>query len=134
MLILCIQKNRVLCGCITLMQKSYQVFRRIGCLCSWALSVAGSQNTSPASVPQHVPLSHPLTFPGIPQAGSASQLQPEFSLTLAQHSLYVYLLMTQPVFYSLGKSACHLWQKNNLEVGKREVEMCVCKSKHVKSL
>lgn len=41
---------------------------------------------------------HPPAFPGIPQAGPADHLQLKFRLALAQHSLYVYLLMTQPVF------------------------------------
>lgn len=61
--------------CITLLQKTYQVFRElIAYLHAQAVSVAVYQNTSPAFVPLDLPLLHPPTFPGIPQAGSASQL------------------------------------------------------------
>lgn len=78
-------------------------------------------------------LSHAPAFPGIPQAGPADQLQPEFRLALAQHSLYVRLLMTQPAFI---RENClpPMAQKNSLQVEKKQMLMCVGKRKHVESL
>lgn len=115
MLILCIHQNRccvdMLCWCKRVICCLKEL---IAYLHAQAVPVTGYRNTSPAFVALDVPLSNPPAFPGIPRAGSAIQLQLEFRLAPAQHRLSVYLLMTQPVFYLLGKSACHLWHRNNL--------------------
>lgn len=58
------------------------------------VSVTGFQNTSPAFMAPAICPSHPPAFPGILQASSAIHVQLESRLALAQHRLYVYLLVT----------------------------------------
>lgn len=109
-----------------LLKKSYQFFRRIDCLSACLGSVYHYQNTLPPSVPPAVPLSHPPAFPRIPQAGSASPMQPKFRLSAAQHRLYVYLLVHDSacILFIKGKCMSSMVQKQVIGWKERHANVC----------
>lgn len=120
--------NQIAVWMCQLVQKSHQVFGGIGCPNVQAMSVTGYQTPLLSLCHQPIPATPTCMFRNPPNWSYQpvrGNLQPEFRLPLAQHSLYVYLPITQPVFYSLEKDPCHLWHKNSLQAEKRDANVCV---------
>lgn len=93
MLILSMLQNRVLCRYIMVLRVISCLGELIAYLCARAVSFTGYQNSSPTCVPPAVPILHPPAFLRIPQAGSASLMQPKFRLAAAQSTVCMFIYL-----------------------------------------
>lgn len=132
MLILCIQQNRMLCGCMSWCKRAIRSLGELtACMFRPCLSLAVKHHSCLCAAAQSL-YTH-LHFQESPNwfcQPAAAGVQAGFSTA---QFVCLFAHDTASILFIREKCLPPMAQ-NHLQVEKRQMQMCVCKRKHVKSL